>query len=79
MEKMVRKSSRVNRKETTRLTQLGFQGDVLGKMYHSCRYYIRNQFIKEKPEKTTRKTKLLYPNNYYDMDQYIQSHSSKNR
>ncbi len=66
-------------KETTRLTQLGFQGDVLGKMYHSCRYYIRNQFIKEKPEKkTTRKTRTIIPKQLlHDMDQYIQSHSSE--
>ena len=66
-------------KETKRLSQLGFEGDVLGKMYHSCRYYIRNQFIKEKPEKkTTRKTRTIIPKQLLrDMDQYIQSHSSE--
>ena len=37
--------------ETKRLHNLGYEGDVLDKMYHTSRYYIRKQFIKEKPEK----------------------------
>jgi hypothetical protein len=64
-------------KETNRLTKLGYEGDVLGKLYHTCRYYIRNQYVKEKPEKkTTRKTRTIIPKSILlQMEQHIQEHS----
>ena len=64
-------------KETKRLTELGYDGDVLGKLYHTCRYYIRNQFIKDKPEnKTTRKPRTIIPKSILlEMEQHIQDHS----
>ena len=65
--------------ETNRLHNLGYKGDVLGKMYHTSRYYIRNQFIKEKPEKkTTRKTRTSIPKPLLrEMDEHIKAHSTE--
>jgi hypothetical protein len=65
--------------ETERLTQIGFEGDVVGKMYHSSRYYIRNQFIKEKSDKkTTRKTRTIIPKQILrEMDEHIKAHSTE--
>ena len=64
-------------KETKRLTELGYEGNVLGKLYHTCRYYIRNQFIKDKPEnKTTRKPRTIIQKSILlEMEQHIQDHS----
>lgn len=66
-------------KETKRLTQLGFEGDVVAKMYHSSRYYIRKQFTKEKSEKkTTRKTRTSIPKPLLrEMDEHIKAHSTE--
>ena len=65
--------------ESNRLKKLGFEGDMLGKMYHSSRYYIRNQFIKEQPEKkTTRKTRTTIPKDILrEMDEHIKNHSTE--
>jgi|TARA_E500000178_G_C16710969_1_gene612660 hypothetical protein len=64
--------------EIERLTTLGYEGDVLGKLYHTSRYYIRNQFVKDKPEKkTTRKTRTSIPKEILrQIEQHIQDHSN---
>ena len=64
-------------KETERLKQMGFEGDVLGKLYHSSRYYIRNQFVKSKPEKKAeRKVRTIVPKSLLrEMDEHIKNHS----
>ena len=63
--------------ETKRLHNLGYEGDVLDKMYHTSRYYIRKQFIKEKPEKkTTRKPRTAIPKQLLrQMEEHIQQHA----
>lgn len=63
--------------ETKRLHNLGYEGDVLGKMYHTSRYYIRNQFIKDKPEKkTNRKTRTAIPKQLLcQIEEHIQQHA----
>ena len=63
--------------EIKRLHNLGYEGDVLGKIYHTCRYYIRNQFIKDKPEKkTTRKTRTVIPKELLrQMEEHIKEHA----
>ena len=66
-------------KEIERLKELGYDGDVVGKLYHTCRYYIRNQFIKEQPEKqTVRKTRTTLPKLLLrEMDKHIEQHTTE--
>jgi len=58
--------------ETQRLTQLGYDGDVLDKMFKSARYYFRKKSTEKKAPKERREYVAMNRDLLEKMDQHIQ-------
>ncbi len=61
--------------ETRRLTNLGYNGDVLDKMFKSARYYFRKKSSAEKKDPTVRRTYINVDKELLDaIDEHIIEH-----
>jgi endo-alpha-1,4-polygalactosaminidase (GH114 family) len=61
----------VIRMETTRLTDIGYDGDVIDKMYKAGRYYFRTKKTIREPPKTRRNYISLDPTLIANIDAHI--------
>ena len=65
-------------KETRRLNNLGYQGNVIDKMYKAGRYYFRKKNITEKPEPKTRRIYVSMDSEILElMDKHIMKNKTK--
>jgi hypothetical protein len=69
------KNEEIAENEMNRLTTLGYEGDVLDKMYKSARYYFR----KKSAEKKKPKKRRNYLNLNHDMLEAMDRHIENNR
>ena len=66
----------INR-ETRRLDELGYDGDVLDKMYKAGRYYFRTKNLKEKKEPKKRRAYISMNSEMLEaMDEHIKSNAN---
>jgi len=68
----------INR-EVKRLTDIGYEGDVLDKMYKAGRYYFRNKNTKEKKEPKQRRAYISMNTEVLEaMDEHIKKNVNQN-
>jgi len=60
--------------EVRRLTSLGYEGDILDKMYKSARYYFRKKSTERKPPANRRKYTSIEKDLLKHMDDHIKTH-----
>lgn len=64
-------------RETTRLSDLGYQGDVISKMYKAGRYYFRNKNINEEKKPKKRRQYISMDSDILEaMDDHIKTCSN---
>ena len=72
-------NSEMIEKETRRLNNLGYDGNVIDKMYKAGRYYFRTKNNTEKPEPKTRRVYISMDGEILDlMDKHIMKNKAKN-
>lgn len=70
-------NSEAVQRETSRLVDLGYTGDIMDKMYKSVRYYYKNKPLATKSPKKRRKYIRLGNDILTLMDEHIARHSEK--
>lgn len=67
----IKENEEIVDEEMRRLLRLGYDGDILDKMFKSARYYFRKKSTKPKEPKQRRKYTTINPNLLKMMDEHI--------